>query len=309
MATRILPLLTALAALGLLARGTTPETTTTTFPAPEAAVQALAQAVRTTNRTELCALLGPAAADLANPDTAQGTHELAEFAAAFAASNRLQQISDAHVILEIGPTRWPFPIPLIHAGGGWRFDGAAGVEEMLNRRIGHNELEVLQVLRAAVEAQREYAGRDRDGDGVLEFAQSLASKPGRTDGLYWPPEVNGELSPLGPLVAQAQAEGYFPAGPETTAGPAPFHGYYFKILRGQGRHAPGGRHDYVINGNMIAGFAFVAWPAEHGETGVMTFVVNQQGRVHQRDLGPGTAKAVRSMKTYDPSPGWELSGD
>ncbi|MFM1770014.1 MAG: hypothetical protein RJA22_2543 [Verrucomicrobiota bacterium] len=304
---RILPSLRPFAALCLLASAGTAETAL--FPEPEAAVQALAQAVRTTNHADLGALLGPAATDLVRADSVQGIHDLAEFAAAFAQSNRLQRVTDAHAVLEIGPHRWPFPVPLIRAGGGWQFDGAAGLEELLNRRIGHNELEVLAVLRACVEAQREYASQDRDGDGVLEFAQTLSSQPGRTDGLYWSPAVNGELSPLGPLVAQAQAEGYFKSGPETGSGPAPFHGYYFKILRQQGKHAPGGRHDYVINGNMVAGFAVVAWPAEHGESGIMTFLVNQQGRIHQRDLGPGTAKAVRAMKAYDPGPAWETVRD
>ena len=206
--------------------------------------------------------------------------------------------------LEIGQQAWPFPIPLVKVSNGWQFDSQAGVEELLTRRIGGNELDVLRVLRAFVQAQREYASRDRDGDAVLEYAQRIAGSPGRLDGLYWPVELNGEISPLGPLAAFAHAEGYYWKRVASGDAPQPFHGYLFRVLTRQGRHAPGGKHDYLINGNMIAGFAFVAWPAEYGESGVMTFIVNQQGRVYQRDLGPDTFKRVRKMKAYDPDPGW-----
>ena len=253
------------------------------FGTPEQAVAALAEAVATTNRPALARLFGPTVEQLVNPDEVQGGLELAEFAEAFQTTNHLVRQTGDRAILLLGQNDWPFPIPLVKQTDGWRFDTAAGIEEILNRRIGRNELDVLRVLRAYVEAQREYASRDRDGDEVLEYAQRLASSPGKMDGLYWPLELTGEMSPLGPLVAYAQGEGYTrdESSPDE---PQPFHGYFFKLLKGQGKNAPGGKYDYIINGNMIGGFALVAWPAEYGESGIMTFVVNQQGRVYQRDL-------------------------
>jgi len=195
--------------------------------------------------------------------------------------------------------------------GGWFFDTDTGKEELLNRRIGKNELAVLPVMRAYVDAQREYASSDHDGDGILEYAQRLVSSPGKEDGLYWPPDLNGQLSPLGPLVAYAQAEGYNPElrDEKIEVERGPYQGYYFKILMRQGKHALGGKYDYVINGNMIAGFALVAWPAEYGTSGVMTFIVNQQCRVYQKNLGPNTSKLATKMDTYDPDPSWTLSPD
>jgi len=279
------------------------------FNSPAEAVTALAEAVHTTNRVAFTALFGPETERLVNPDTVQGAQELAEFAAAFNATNRLVRDSDVRMILEVGNNGWPFPIPLIKTAAGWQFDTAAGTDEILNRRIGRNELDVLRIMRAYVEAQREYAGRDRDGDGVLEYAQKIASSPGRMDGLFWPPELNGEISPLGPLFVQAQSEGYFHEQSATNAQPQPFHGYLFKILTRQGKSAPGGRYDYIINGNMIGGFALLAWPAEYGDSGVMTFIVNQQGRVYQRNLGPYTARLVRNIVIYDPDQSWQETDD
>jgi len=279
------------------------------FATPEEAVTALRRAVNATNRVVLGTLFGPAAEQLVNPDEVQGDAELAEFAAAFSASSRLVHETDTRMILELGMNAWPFPIPLVKVANGWQFDTRAGLEELLNRRIGNNELDVLRVLRAYVQAQREYASRDRDGDEVLEYAQKLHSSPGLTDGLFWSPEVNGEISPLGPLVAYAQGEGYSRKSSARDAEPQPFHGYFFKMLKRQGKHAPGGKHDYLINGNMIAGFAMVAWPAEYGDSGVMTFIVNQQGRVCQKDLKESTAKIVQKMTAYDPGEGWQVSAD
>lgn len=279
------------------------------FATPEEAVTALHGAVSATNRVGLGTILGPAASVLVNPDEVQGAAEFAEFSAAFNSTNRLVRESESRMMLEVGPNAWPFPIPLVKVPNGWQFDTAAGVEELLNRRIGRNELDVLRVLRAYVQAQREYASRDRDGDGVLEFAQRINSSRGRTDGLFWYPEVNGEMSPLGPLFAYAQGEGYTRPPGGDDSGPKPFHGYLFKILTRQGKHAPGGKYDYVINGNMIGGFALVAWPAEYGDSGIMTFIVNQQGRVRQRDLGPTTARIVSRLRAYDPDKNWQLSPD
>jgi hypothetical protein len=276
------------------------------FATPQEAVAALGTAVNGTNPAAFTELFGPDAKELANPDTVQGANELAEFAAAFNATNRLVGDANTQLTLEVGTSPWPFPIPLVKGTDGWRFDTASGREEILNRRVGRHELAVLRVLRAYVQAQREYASKDRDGDEVLEFASKLASSPGKADGLYWPLDLNGEISPLGPLVAYAQAEGY---ARNEAAELQSFHGYYFKILTRQGKPAPGGKYDYIINGNMIGGFALVAWPAEYGDSGVMTFIVNQQGRVYQKDLGAKTDKTVRKLDAYAPDSTWQLSTD
>jgi hypothetical protein len=297
-------LLVALACL--LALSTQAASTGKMFSTPAEAVAALTAATANSDTNALKALLGPDSEALQNPDRVQATNEVQKFHAALVATNHLVHVSDANIIIEVGQDAWPFPIPLVKEGGGWHFDTEAGQEELINRRIGRNELEVLASMRAYVDAQREYASEDRDGDQVLEYAQKLVSSPGQTDGLYWPVELNGQLSPLGPLVADAQGEGYKKLG---SGEPQPFHGYFFKILTRQGKNAPGGKYDYVINGNMIGGFAMVAWPAEYGDSGIMTFIVNQQGRVYQKDLGPGTAKAAKKMTEYDLDPAWKVSRD
>jgi hypothetical protein len=278
------------------------------FATPEDAVLALTAAVNSQDGDELRDLFGSAYEDLQNPDHVQATNELEAFAAALNATNRVVYESATNYELDVGADVFPFPIPIVKSGQGyWFFDTEAGKEEILNRRIGRNELDVLQAMRAYVDAQREYASKDRRGDGVLEYAQRIASSPGKKDGLYWSPDLDGDISPLGPLVADAQTEGYHVQIRGQQATRAPFHGYYFKILTRQGASDPGGRYDYIINGHMIGGFALVAWPAEYGNSGVMTFVVNQRGKVFQRDLGPSTSEATSAMTEYDPSRGWSLS--
>jgi len=279
-----------------------------TFATPEAAVTALVAAAGAEDTNALRVIFGPAAADIENPDRVQATNELSAFNAAVNQQQRLVHETDSKCVLEVGDSSWPFPVPIVKRNGQWFFDTAAGKEELLNRRIGRNELATLQAVRAYVEAQREYASRDRDGDEVLEYAQKIISTPGAKDGLFWSPDLDGEISPLGPFAADAAAEGYKRSkSPDDE--PRPFHGYFFKILVRQGGHAPGGKYDYVINGNMIGGFALVAWPAEYGESGIMTFVVNQQGRVYQKNLGQGTAKTAEAMKAYDPDKTWSVSPD
>jgi len=280
------------------------------FATPEEAIASLKSATASADTNALSTILGPGAADLQNPDRIQATNELKSFSSALAETNHLVHLSDTFVVLELGDDLWPFPVPLVKRDGGWFFDTAVGKDEILNRRIGTNELGTIQVMRAYVDAQRDYATLDHDGDGVLEYAQRLVSSPGKEDGLYWPSATDAEESPLGPLVAYAQVEGYSPelrAEDETERGP--YHGYYFKVLTRQGKHAPGGKHNYVINGNMIAGFALVAWPAQYGDSGIMTFIVNQQGRVYQKDLGPKTSKLARKLDTYDPDPSWKICPD
>ncbi|HWX20532.1 MAG TPA: DUF2950 domain-containing protein, partial [Candidatus Binatia bacterium] len=205
-----------------------------------------------------------------------------------------------------GADAWPFPIPLAKADGQWRFDTEAGRQEVLNRRVGGNELGALSVCRAYLEAQREYAAKDRDGDEVLEYAQRLRSTPGKHDGLYWPLRAGDEQSPLGPLIAAARVEGYRRQARIMTDEPSPYHGYYFKILTKQGKHAPGGKYDYIINGHMIGGFALAAWPAEWGNSGVMSFIVNQQGKIYEKNLGPKTAMLAKAMTRYEPDRTWSL---
>ena len=277
------------------------------FSTPEEAVAALSAAVSAKDGDALQGIFGPAVADIKNPDRVQATNEFASFASALDATNRLVRESDAECVLEVGKDSWPFPIPLVKRDGRWFFDTAAGKEEILNRRIGQNEIATLEVVRAYVDAQREYASRDRDGDEVLEYAQRFVSSSGTKDGLYWAPDLDGEISPLGPLVANAESEGYELEPGKGPAAREPYHGYHFKILTRQGKHAPGGKYNYVINGNMIGGFALAAWPAEYGRSGIMTFIVNQQGRVYQKDLGPKTGKLAPAMKQYDPDATWQLS--
>jgi len=285
------------------------EVSTKTFATPDEAVAALAAAAKSQDQDALRSIFGQTFEAMENPDRVQATNECLAFTEAIDQSSHLRRESDSKIVLEVGTNSWPFPIPIVNQGGRWYFDTAAGEDELLNRRIGRNELAALQVMRAYVDAQREYASRDRDGDDVLEYARRLASTPGTKDGLYWPPELDGEISPLGPFVAHAQAGGYFGDTPIDKYSPQPFDGYLFKILTRQGKHAPGGKYDYVINGNMIAGFALVAWPAEYGQSGIMTLIINQQGRVYQKDLGPKTSKIAKKMTEYDPDDSWRISSD
>jgi hypothetical protein len=278
-----------------------------TFAAPQDAVNALAAAATNHDTNALHAIFGPAGHEIVSPDAVQAIEEYKMFVQHLTEKVQLINHSDSNVTLEIGADGWPFPIPLVKQDGQWFFDTAAGKEEILARRIGRDEIGAINVCNAYVGAQREYAGQDRLGDGVLAYAQFLRSTPGTHDGLFWPTNQPGEeLSPLGPLIAQARVEGYQRTARMLNDEQAPYHGYYFKILIRQGKHAPGGKYKYIINGRMIAGFALVAWPAEWGNTGVMTFIVNQQGKVHQKNLGPQTAKIARAITTYDPDDTWSL---
>jgi hypothetical protein len=204
-------------------------------------------------------------------------------------------------VLLMGVNAWPMPIPLVRVGGVWRFATEEGIEELLNRRIGGNENAALEVLRAYVGAQIQYASVDRDGDGVRQYAQKLASTEGKHDGLYWPADAakGEEVSPVGPLVAESAP--YFKGHKEGD----PYRGYHFKILTRQGKNAPGGAYSYIINGRMIAGFALVAYPAQYGESGVMTFIVSNNGRIYEKDLGKTTVAAGSVMTSFDPGPGWK----
>jgi len=280
-----------------------------TFASPEDAVKALKAAATAKDRDALREIFGPAVSEIQNPDPVQAVTEVEGFAAEMTLTNRIVHQSDTKCVLEVGKDFYPFAIPIVKKDGKWFFDTEAGEDELLNRRIGRNELSTLATVRAYVDAQREYASQDRNGDEVLQYAQKFTSSDGKKDGLYWPADLDGEISPMGPLVAEAQGEGYMKNLKEEDRGPQPYHGYYYKILTSQGSHAPGGKYNYVINGNMIAGFALVAWPAEYGDSGIMTFIVNQQGKVYQKDLGANTMKLAKAMKQYDPDSSWKLSRD
>ncbi|MEN9676342.1 MAG: hypothetical protein RIS76_2238 [Verrucomicrobiota bacterium] len=279
-----------------------------TFTSPEDAVAALRDAVLSPSPGAILEIFGPEGSYLINADPVMAAAELARFSQGLIEGHQLVTVAADRRILDVGTNSWPFPVPIVQTNDRWSFDALAGREEILDRRIGGNELKVLETLRAFVAAQREYSGADQDGDDVLEFARKFISSPGKKDGLYWPLDLDGTESPIGPLVAAAQEQGYSKLGNAET-GPQPFHGYYFKVLTRQGKHTPAGAYNYLINGHMIGGFAAVAWPAEFGETGVMTFLVNHQGRVYQKNLGPKTGKIAAKIKEYDPGEGWTVSPD
>jgi hypothetical protein len=278
------------------------------FASPNDAVNALIVAAQNRDTNAIHLIFGPAGHELISPDVIQASEEFELFMQRLTEKTRLVNNSESNATLELGADGWPFPIPLVKQGAQWHFDTAAGKDEIIARRVGRNEIGAINVCHAYVQAQREYASQDRLGDGVFAYAQFLRSTPGTHDGLFWPAHQPGEeLSPLGPLVAQARVEGYQRTAKMLNDELAPYHGYYFKILTRQGKHAPGGKYDYLINGRMIAGFALVAWPSEWDNTGVMTFVVNQQGNVYQRNLGSKTAKIARALTVYDPDDAWTLA--
>jgi hypothetical protein len=271
------------------------------FSSPEAAVRALGDALRDRNASDrLLAVLGPESeAIVSSGDAVDDAAARKRFTTAAAEKTRIERTDDAMAVVHIGRDDWPFPIPLVRDADGWRFDTAAGKEELLNRRIGRNELMAISVSRAYVDAQNEFAWRSGGA-----YAQKFRSTPGKRDGLYWE-ETDGDESPLGPLVATATAEGYHHAQAKADAAPEPYHGYFFRILTKQGARAPGGAMDYVRDGKMIGGFALVAWPAEHGSSGIMTFMVAREGVVYQKDLGSGTSEAARAITAFDPDASWE----
>jgi hypothetical protein len=278
------------------------------FNSPDEAVNALAAAARNNDTNAIRLIFGPVGHELISPDVVQATDEFKMFVQRVTEKTQLIRVSESNATLELGGDGWPFPIPLVKQGEQWNFDTAAGAAEILARRIGRDEIGAINVCFAYVDAQHEYASQDRLGDGVLAYAQFLRSTPGTHNGLFWPADQpdQGPLSPLGPLIAQARMEGYRHTAKMLNDEQAPYHGYYFKILTRQGKHAPGGKYNYLSNGRMIGGFALVAWPAEWGNTGVMTLIVNQQGKVYQKNFGTPTEETAEAMITYDPDDSWTL---
>jgi hypothetical protein len=276
------------------------------FTSPEEAVNALVIAVRANNEKEMLAILGQGGKELiSSGDEVADRVGRGKFLKAYDEMNRLEKESACKTVLHVGADDWPLPIPIVEKNNMWFFDTKAAKEEILNRRIGRNELNVIEVIHAFVDAQHEFASKDCMGSGKVEFAQKFISTKGKHDGLYWNTKEGEEMSPLGPLVAQASKEGY--ASKAEGINFAPFHGYYYKILKGQGKHAQGGAYNYIVNGKMILGFALVACPAEYGNSGVMTFVVNQEGIIYQKNLGKNTRRIAEAMKIFDPDKTWKKS--
>lgn len=272
------------------------------FATPEEAIKAVIAAARNNDDRELIAIFGPSAKDIIFSGDAVADKQRREgFLKAYDEKNSLVSEKGGMVVV-IGKDEWPFPIPIAKRGERWYFDTAAGKEEILNRRIGENELSTIQTCLAIVDAEREYATKDVAGDGIHEYAHKFISDAGKKNGLYWETKEGEEPSPLGPAVARAKKEGYTKKSGDE---PSPFHGYYFRILKAQGKNAAGGAFDYVVKGKMIGGFAVVAYPAKYGNSGVMAFIVNHDGVVFQKDLGRNTAKTATAMKKFDPDKTWK----
>ena len=290
------------------------------FSTPDDAVKALLAAAEAKDQAAMMTVFGPEREKLLTGDPVADQNSLERFAANLHKASQLEKVSDTKFTLLVGEDKHPFPVPIVQEAGQWRFDTAAGLEEMLNRRIGRNELSAIMTCRAYVVAQWEYFTQplDTTEDGLAVYAQRFTSTPGKHDGLYWDTPEGAPMSPLGDLIAERRAAGYVAAGrprsaPASTEGGAaparqrtPYHGYYFRILKQQGPHAPGGRFSYVLNGHMLAGYALVAYPSKWGSSGIVTFIVNQQGRVYQKNLGPATEQLASAMTEYDPDPSWTL---
>ncbi len=272
------------------------------FACLETAVKALYEVFKSQDVRAIYRVLGPGSAELIYTGDPVADEKMRErVLAVYDESVKIELEGADRATLLMGAHDFPFPFPLKRVASGWKFDATAGAEEILNRRIGENELFVIRACLAYGDAQREYATVDRDGDGLLEYAQHFESSEGKRDGLYWPAAAGEESSPLGPLYARAQSEGYELDKP----GPTPFHGYNYRILKSQGAHAPGGAYDYLVRGNMIGGFALVAYPSRWGASGVMSFMCSHDGRVYQKNLGPDSAALASKMTRFDPDETWE----
>jgi len=270
-----------------------------TFASADDAVGALVKALKANDDAGALAILGAGSGKwIRSGDAVADRAARDRFVDLYEQRHTIANATDKGATLTIGPDEWPFAFPLVKSPSGWRFDTEAGKRELLYRRVGQNELTAINVLLAIVDAQREYAAADHDSDDVREYARTFVSSPGKHDGLYWQTSAGEAPSPLGQLVAHATAEGY------DKDHMSAYHGYYFRMLKGQGTHAPGGAFDYIVQGHMIGGFAAVAYPAQYANSGVMTFIVNHDGVVYQKDLGASTATTAKSMTRFDPGPGW-----
>ena len=274
------------------------------FDSADKAIDSLVTAARAQDTSQLKMVLGADADEIiSSGDEVADKNRLEGFVKAYDEKHTLAAGKDGSITLVVGKADWPLPIPIVQSGGRWLFDTKAGKEEILNRRIGRNELAAIQTCLAILDAQREYASFDRNADGLRDYAAKFISDPGTKNGLFWPTAENEAPSPLGPLAAAAAEEGY--KRDTADASPRPYHGYCFRILTAQGANAPGGAMDYVVGGKLIGGFAIVAWPADYDNSGITTFIMNHQGIVYERDLGDDTAKLAAAMIAYDPGPEWK----
>jgi len=272
------------------------------YASPEDAAKALYDVVKAHDVKSIYKVLGPGSDKLIYTGDAVADQQMRErFLAAYDKSLKIEREGDAKATLILGEQEFPFPFPLVMTSKGWQFDAAAGAEEIINRRIGENELFAIKSCLAYGDAQREYAEADRDGDGLIEYAQKFRSSEGKRDGLFWPVKAGEPLSPLGPFAEQVRSEGYS----AKNANPIPLHGYYYRVLTSQGKDAQGGAYDYIVRGNMIGGYALVAYPARWGVSGVMTFVCNHAGVVYEKNLGEKAAEIASKMTRYDPDSSWQ----
>jgi hypothetical protein len=273
------------------------------FGSPEEAMESLASAVKAGDVAKLKAIIGSeGAAILESGDPIADNDTRERFSAAYAESHKLEYRGIAKAWIVVGKDDWPLPLPIAKRGSAWYFDGRAGKEELLNRRVGRNELSVAKAMLAYVDAQQEYRSRNPEKDRMPHYAQKFVSSEGKRDGLYFPTTAGEKPSPLGPLFDARRAKGYVP---DEGGRPAPYHGYYYRILTAQGSKAPGGAYDYVVNGKMIGGFALVAYPAQYGNSGVMTFMVNHDGTVYEKNLGKDTAALAQKMTHFNPDGTWK----
>ena len=308
-------------ATGTMADAATPRS----FASPEAAAKALIEAARNADRDGVLAILGAESEEwIASGDPVQDKADATGFIAAYDQKNGIEKIDEDFAFLLVGDDDYPFAIPLVKGEAGWFFDAEEGRQELLNRRIGRNELDAIQTIQAVADAQFEYASVDWDGNGTLEYAAYIVSSDGARDGLWWPSGGTEPQSPLGPLVADAVREGYIPE-PAGDAGDVaedaqggdtaeaekpvdvsqPYHGYHYRLLTRQGASAPGGALDYFVDGRMVGGFAVLAYPANYDNSGIMTFIISHDGTVYDRDLGPETDELVLEIDSFDPGEGWE----
>jgi hypothetical protein len=273
------------------------------FASPDEAAAALAEAVRAKDGKALLAVVGPGAKSwLFSGDEVADRNDWAKFLAGYDKKHKIENASATKAILNVGDDDWPFPAPIVKQGAKWSFDASAGREELLNRRVGRNELDTIQALLAVVDAQREYAADDPDKNGFADYALRFKSSPGKKDGLFWPAEGTRQ-SPLGELVASAATEGYGKK-PAKEGQLSAYHGYYYRILTAQGKNATGGAYNYMVGDKLLGGFAVVAWPANYGSSGIMTFLVNHDGVVYEKNLGASTAATATAMTKYDPDSTW-----
>ncbi|HEY7610846.1 MAG TPA: DUF2950 domain-containing protein [Alphaproteobacteria bacterium] len=296
-------------ALAEAAKPEKPKTEPQSFASAAEAARALVAAAKAQDKVALLRILGSDGEELlSSGDEVADRRGMEQFAQAAEKVMSLLEEGPSRVVVVVGAQSWPMPIPIVKRGEAWVFDAAAGKDEVLTRRVGENELTTIDVMRAFVGAQKQYAEVDREGDGIKQYARRIKSRPGKRDGLYWETKEGEEMSPLGELVAEAEAEGYQPGYRLSRRG-QPYYGYYFKMMRRQGAAAPGGSYSYIVNGRMISGFAMVAYPAQWGNSGVMTFIVSQQGVVFQKNLGPRTAEIAANMVEYNPDASWERVKD